>query len=279
MKCKIIADSSCDLSRELIEKMSVELVPLTLQLRDRIFVDDSNLDLEAYLKEMKACPTPPKTACPSPAAFMEAFTTETKVVFVVTLSSKLSGTYNAARLAREMFLEEHKDYFIHVFDSLSAASAESLIAMRIFELAQVEENPDELVKKVEEYIHTLKTIFLLDNVNHLAKNGRLNPVIAKIASVLSIKLILGADGKGEIKLVTESFGYDRAFKKLLASIGQQNISLEGRTIVIAHCLAPGRALRFSDEVKAAYKFKDVVVVRMGGLSSTYADEGGLVIAF
>jgi DegV family protein with EDD domain len=279
MKCKIIADSSCDLSKELLKKMSVELVPLTLQLKEKIFVDDSKLDLGAYLKEMKECPTPPKTACPSPDAFMKSFVSETKVVFVVTLSSKLSGTFNSARLAREMFLEENKDYFIHVFDSLSATSAESLITMKIFELSKTEVNPEELVKKVEEYIHSLKTIFLLDNVDHLAKNGRLNPIIAKVASVLSIKLILGADGKGEIKLVTEGFGYNRAFKKLLASIGQQGTNLEEKTLVIAHCLAPERAQKFYDEVMATYKFKNVVVVKMGGLSSTYSDEGGLVIAF
>jgi DegV family protein with EDD domain len=279
MKYKIIADSSCDLSKELLEKMSVELVPLTLQLGDKIFVDDATLDLEEYLKEMKECPTPPKTACPSPAAFMDSFAGEEKVIFVVTLSSKLSGTYNSARLAREMFLEEHKDYFIHVFDSLSAASAESLIAMKIHELAQVEDKPEELVAKVEEYIHSLKTLFLLDNVNHLAKNGRLNPLIAKIATALSIKLILGADGKGEIKLVTEGFGYDRAFKKLLTSVGQQGIKLEERTLAIAYVLTPERAHRFYKEAKMIYKFKDIVLVRMGGLSSTYADIGGIVIAF
>jgi len=279
MKCKIIADSSCDLSKELIEKMHVELVPLTLQLRDRIYVDDASLDLESYLKEMKECPTPPKTACPTPGAFMESFVTESKVAFVVTLSSKLSGTYNAARLAREMFLEDHKDYFIHIFDSLSASSGETLIAMKIFELAKTLESPEELVRQVEEYIHSLKTIFLLDDVTHLAKNGRLNPIITKVASALSIKLILGDNGKGEIKLITEGFGYKRAFKKMITAIGNQDIKQEERTLVIAHCLVPERAQLCYDEVKAAYKFKDVVIVNTGGLSSTYADEGGLVIAF
>jgi DegV family protein with EDD domain len=279
MKCKIVADSSCDLSPELLKKMDVELVPLTLQLGDKVFTDDENLDLDSYLLEMRACPTPPKTSCPSPSAFMNSFAGDDKIIFVVTLSSKLSGTYNSARLARDMFLDEHKDYFIHVFDSLSAASGESLIAMKIFELAQSEEDPNELVRKVEAYINGLKTLFLLDDVNHLAKNGRLNPVIAKIASALSIKLILGSDGKGEIKLMTEGFGYDRAFKKLLTSIGQQGLKLEERTLVIGYVLTPERGQRFYKEVMMNYKFKDVVVVKMGGLSSTYADIGGLVIAF
>ncbi len=279
MKCKIVADSSCDLTKDMIEEMGVELVPLSLQLGDKIYVDDNSLNLDEYLKDMKACPTPPKTACPSPAAFMDSFVSETKIVFVVTLSSKLSGTFNSARLAREMFLEDHKDYFIHVFDSLSAASAESLIAMKIFELSKTEENPAELVKKVEEYIQGIKTLFLLDNVNHLAKNGRLNPVIAKIASALSIKLILGADGKGEIKLMKEGFGYERAFNKMLNLVGQQGVKLEERTLVIAYVLVPDRAQRFYDEVMKMYKFKDVKIVKMGGLSSTYAVFGGLVIAF
>lgn len=279
MKCKIVADSSCDLTEELIQKLGVELVPLTLQLNDKSYVDDRNLDLEEYLKDMKNTPNPPRTSCPSPAAFMESFVDESKVIFVVTLSSKLSGTYNSARLAAELFLEDHQDYFIHIFDSLSASAAESLIALKIFELSKIIDDPKELVQKVEEYINGIKTLFLLDNVNHLAKNGRLNPVIAKIASALSIKLILGADGKGEIKLIKEGLGYERAFKKFLASIAQQGLDLTTRTLVIAYVLEANRAERFYQEVMALYKFKDVIIVKMGGLSSTYADFGGLVIAF
>ncbi|WP_058486704.1 DegV family protein [Defluviitalea phaphyphila] len=278
MGIKIIADSSCDLTKEMKEEMNIEIAPLTLQLEDKKYVDDEKLDVKAYIKDMKKCKNPPKSACPSPEEFMKRYEGNDNI-FVVTLSSALSGTYNSAILAKNMFLDEVGDKFIHVFDSFSASIGETLVSLRIHELAKINIEEAEIIKKVNKYIKEMKTFFLLENLEHLAKAGRLNPIIAKIASVLSIKPIMGSTDEGTIRLVQKVRGYKKAFNKFIDIIGEEGKNLEEKVLGIAHCNCLDRALKFKEEILKRYKFKDIIIVEMGGLSSTYADEGGLVIAF
>lgn len=278
MAVKIVADSSCDLSKEMKEKMNIEIAPLILQLQDKSYVDDENLNIKDYVETMEKCETSPKTSCPSPEDYMKRYQGN-ESVFVVTLSNKLSGSYNSAILAKNIFLEEVGQKFIHVFDSLSASAGETLIALKINELAKKNFSDIEILEKVTSYIKGMKTFFLLESLDHLAKAGRLNSVIAKIANMLSIKPIMGATDEGTIKLVEKTRGYKKAFKRFVEIIGEEGSNLEEKVLGIAHCNALDKALNFKDEVLKKYNFKDIVIVEMGGLSSTYADDGGIVIAF
>ena len=278
MKYKIVADSSCDLTDEMKSNMNIELVPLKLQLKDKVYIDDENLDVMAYIQDMKACPIAPKTACPSPDDFMKHYKGE-ESVFVVTLSSEVSATYNSAILGRNLYLEEEKEKFIHVFNSKSASIGETLISLKIDELAQEGKTEEEIVTLVEEYIKEMNTLFLLESLEHLAKAGRLNPIVAKIATVLSIKPIMGSTDEGTIKLVHKVRGYKKAFMKFVNAIGDENSNFENKILGIAHCNCLDRALAFKEAAQQKYNFKDIVIVEMKGLSSTYADDGGLVIAY
>lgn len=278
MGIKIVADSSCDLSKELKEQMNIEMAPLILQLGEKSYVDDENLNVNEYVKAMGQSETPPRTACPSPEDYMKRYQGEDSI-FVVTLSNRLSGSFNSAVLAKNIFLEEVSEKFIHVFDSFSASAGETLIALKINELAKKNFSNIEILDKVTSYIKEMKTFFLLESLDHLAKAGRLNPIVAKIAGMFSIKPIMGATDEGEIKLVEKTRGYKKAFKRFVEVIGEDGTNFEEKVLAIAHCNCVDRALEFKDEVLKKYNFKDVVIVEMGGLSSTYADDGGLVIAF
>ncbi len=278
MKIKIVADSSCDLTTEMKKDMNIKIVPLTLQLGDKIYIDDENLDIKEYLTAMKEYEGSPKTACPSPEQFMKSYEGD-ESTFVVTMTSALSGTYNSAVLAKDMFLEEISDKFIHVFDSLSASVGEVLVCLKIHELSKLNIGDMEIVKRVNHYIKEMKTFFLLESLEHLAKAGRLNPIIAKLASVLSIKPIMGATEEGTIRMVEKIRGYKRAFDRLVSIIGEEGKNLEEKILGIAHCNCIERALKFKEEVMKRYNFKDIIIVEMNGLSSSYAGEGGLVIAF
>jgi DegV family protein with EDD domain len=278
LKIKIVADSSCELSEDIKKDMNIEIVPLNLMLEDKHFIDDENLDIKDYIRQMNACKTAPKTSAPSPHDFMKSYEGN-ESVFVVTLSSKLSGTYNSALVAKKMFLKEVTDKFIHVFDSLSASIGETLICLKINELAKSGNNEIEIVDKVTEYINEMKTFFLLESLEHLAKAGRLNPIVAKVASMFSIKPIMGSNDDGTIRLVEKVRGYKRAFKRMVDVIGEEGTKLEEKVLGIAHCNCPDRALKFKKEVLKKYKFKDIVIVETAGLSSTYADDGGLIVVF
>ncbi|KOA20284.1 DegV domain-containing protein [Clostridium homopropionicum DSM 5847] len=278
VKVKIVADSSCDLSEDIKKSLNIELAPLILQLKDKEYVDDDKLDVMGYIKDMEMCEVAPKTSCPSPEEYMKKYQGEDSV-FVVTLSSKLSGSYNSAVLAKDLFLDEIGNKFIHVFDSLSASVGETLVALKINELSKKDIEELEIVEIVTKYIHEMKTFFLLESLEHLAKAGRLNPIIAKVANMLSIKPIMGSTKEGTIRLVEKTRGYKKAFGRLLDIIGEEGESLEQKVLGIAHCNCFERAQKFKEEVLKKYNFQDVFIVEMAGLSSTYADDGGIVIAF
>lgn len=278
MSIKIVADSSCDLSEELKNKMNVDIAPLIMRLEDKEYVDDDTLDIKEYIKNMAECKTSPRTACPSPQEYMEKYK-DGDSVFVVTLSSKLSGSYNSASLAKNLFLDEIGNKFIHVFDSLSASIGETMVSLKIDELIKMNLKDVDIVEKVNKYIKEMKTYFLLESLDHLAKAGRLNTIIAKVANMLSIKPIMGADEEGSIKLVEKTRGYKKAFKRFVDIIGEEGSNLEQKILGIAHCNCLERALALKDEILKRYNFKDIIVVEMAGLSTTYADDGGLVIAF
>ncbi|MBE6068104.1 MAG: DegV family protein [Clostridium lundense] len=278
MAVKIVADSSCDLSREMKENMNIDIAPLILQLGDKNYLDDESLDIRDYVKAMGDSEDSPKTSCPSPEDYMKRYQGD-ESVFVVTLSNKLSGSYNSAILAKNIFLEEVGQKFIHVFDSFSASAGETLIALKINELAKKGFTDIEILEKVTGYIKEMKTFFLLESLDHLAKAGRLNPIVAKLANMLSIKPIMGATEEGTVKLVEKTRGYKKAFKRFVEIIGEEGSNFEEKVLGIAHCNALDKALNFKDEVLKKYNFKDIVIVEMGGLSSTYADDGGIVIAF
>lgn len=277
MAIKIIADSSCDLNEELRKEMDIKIAPLILQLGNKSYIDNETLDVRAYVKEMARCETSPKTACPSPDDYLKRYEGP-ESTFVVTLSHYLSGSYNSAVLAKTLFLEEVGNKFIHVFDSLSASVGETLVALKINELSRLNLADIEIVDKVTSYIKDMKTFFLLESLDHLAKAGRLNPIIAKIASMLSITAIMGGE-EGTIKLVQKVRGYKRAFMRLIDTIGEEGKNLEDKVLGIAHCNCLDRALQLKEEALMRYNFKAVIIVEMNGLSSSYADDGGIVIAF
>ena len=277
MSMKIVADSCCDVSPEVLERTKVKLVPLTIEVNGKRFRDDSELDIDKLISEMKKSDEAPKTACPSPQDFLDEYKGD-ESVFVVTISSKLSGTYKSAMLAKEIFLEEVGNRFIHVFDSFSGSIGETLISLKISELIHKGLREMEIVEKVNAYIKEMKAFFSIKSLDNLVKAGRVSHIAAKVSSVLSVRPIM-TEKNGEIQLFEKVIGAKRVFKRLVEIIGEQGQNLEEKILGIAHCNCLDKALAFKEEVLKRYNFKDIVIVRTGGISTVYANEGGLVIAF
>ncbi len=278
MKFKVVADSCCDLNKVLRKSMDINLVPLTIHIDDKVYVDDKNLDIKELLRVMSSSESAPKTASPSPGDFINEYE-EAENTFVVTLSSMLSSTYNHAMMAKKMVLEDFPNKFIHVFDSFSASVGETLISLKILETLKYEQNPNKIVEKINEYIGNMKTFFVLESLENLIKAGRISTLKGKIASLLSIKPIMRGTEKGEIALVENVRGSKKALKRLAEVIGEQGEKLEDRILGIAHCNCLEKALKFKEDVQQRYKFKDIIIVETSGISTVYANDGGLIIAF
>lgn len=278
MNYKIVADSSCDLNNELRGKLNISLIPFNIDVDEESFLDNKDMDVSVLITAMKNSPNPVKTSCPSPGDFAKEYD-KYENVFVVTISSKLSGTYNSAVLAKQMIEERDKEKFIHVFDSKSASVGETLTALKIQELIDKSVSNLEIVKKVEKYISEMKTFFILESLDNLIKNGRISKTKGLIANVLNLKPIMGDDGNGNIELVENNRGSKRAFKRLVEIIGETGAKLEEKTLAIAHVNALEKAENLKKEIEKLYSFKDVILVKAAGLTTAYANDGGIVLVF
>ena len=276
MKYKIVADSSCDLNEELEKNVDVSLVPFKIDIDDSSYIDDENIDLVDMTKKMLASPNPIKTSCPSPGDFAEEYE-EGENVFVVTISSKLSGTYNSALLAKDMAVESSPNKFIHVFDSKSASIGETLIALKIRECIDAKLSNGQIVEKIESFVNNMKIFFISDDLSNLIKNGRISKTKGLIINALNIVPIMGAID-GTIILVDKARGSKRAFKKLVQIISETGVNFEERVLAISHADALQKAIDLREELKSL-NFKDIVIVQTKGLSTGYVNDGGVIISF
>ena len=277
MNYKIVVDSCCDLTEELKADSHFQIIPLTLQVGDIQITDDETFNQKSYLKLVKESEECPKTACPSPEAFMNAYDCDADAVFVVTLSQHLSGSYNSAVLGRSLYLEEKGEKHIAVFSSDSASVGEVILALKIRELCEAGKSFDEVVKEVSDYRDNLNTYFVLETLDFLRKNGRLTGIQAVVASVLNIKPVMGAD-KGTIIKLDQARGIDKALRKMAQWVAKQAVDPGHKTLAIAHTNCPDRARKVKEIICSLIDVKDVYVVDTAGVSSTYAGDGGVIIA-
>lgn len=278
MAIKVIADSANDMNPNLKERYEVHLVPFKLYIGEKEFVDDDKIDVNNFLNEMAKSPTAPRSACPSPGEFMEKLSGD-EDCFMVTISSKLSATYNSAVLAKDMFLEDFPNKFIHIFDSKSASVAETLISMKIHELYKNKIESSEIVNIVSKYIDEMKTYFVAGSLSNLIKNGRISKFKGAIATLLSIKPIMGADSEGNIQLIEKTKGFEKTFTRLVEIVAEKATSVEDKVLAIAHVNNYDRAKWIGEEISKRCNFKEIVILPTAALSSMYCDNKGIIIAF
>ncbi len=276
MKYKIVVDSCCDLPKDLAKDEHFSFVPLTLMVDDFSIIDDETFDQADFLKKVRESKHCPKSACPSPERYMNEFMGENVDVYVVTLSAELSGSYNSAQLGRNLSIEEGGTNNIHVFNSMSASCGEALIAMKIKELAEQGLPFDEVVTAVEEFTHLMKTYFVLESLETLRKNGRLTNLQAIIASALNIKPLMSAEG-GKIIKLDQARGIKKALAKMITLIKEKTINGEEKILAISHCNCFERAEYVKAEILKLMNFKHIIIVDTAGVSSMYANEGGIIV--
>lgn len=276
MKYKIVVDSCCELPEELAGDSRFESVPLGLEVGEDFMWDDETFDQADFLRKVAACPTCPKSSCPSPERYMEAYNTEAEHVYVITLSSHLSGSYNSAMLGKSLYEETYGAKQIHVVDSESASGGETQIALKLMELEEQGLSFEEIVEQIEHFRDTRVVYFVLDNLETLRKNGRLTGVKSLMASTLNIKPVMAGD-HGVIVQKGQSVGMKKALGKLSEMVVNDIGSGEGRKLIISHCNAPEKATQVRDMLLKLTQFDRVIIMDTRGLSSLYANDGGVIV--
>lgn len=276
MKFSLIVDSCCDTTQALIKELNLIKIPLNLMLGEREIVDNEQLNLEQFMIDMNACNDKIGSSAPAPTLYQEAFDKE-EDAFAVTLSSRLSSSYSSAMLGKEMMTAASND--VYVFDSKSASAGQLLIVLKIRELALLGMAKSDIIQRVEHFIQHMKTYFVLDNIDNLMKNGRLSKVKGKLINMLNIKPLLGSDGDGNIVSYSNVKGQTKIVKKLVDTITESGKSTEGEHAVISHCNNEDLANRLKQAIAERFQFKDIVIVPTGGVSSLYANNKGIILAF
>ncbi len=274
---KILIDSCGELPQELKEDGHFSNVALVLEVDGQQIVDDEAFDQADFLSRVAKSPNAPKSACPSPDAYMQKMEGDADHIYIVTLSAKLSGSYNSACVARDMYLEEHENARVYVFNSKSASIGETLIGIKIAECEEAGMSFDDTVACVEDYISQQHTFFVLETLETLRKSGRLSNLKAIIASTLNIKPVMGSTDEGEICQLGQSRGMSKALDKMVSCMQEVTKNCEEKVLAISHCNCAERAYLLKAKLERAAKFKKIFIVDTAGVSTMYANDGGVIM--
>lgn len=277
MSYKIIVDSCGELPEEYKNDSHFENVPLSIQVDDHQIIDDDTFDQADFLKRVAMSPNCPKSSCPSPEKYMEAYRCEADHVYAVTLSGNLSGSYNSAVLGKNLYHEEYGEKKIHVFDSCSASVGETLIAMKIQECEEKGMSFEETIEAVEAYKAEQNTYFVLETLEVLRKNGRLSNLKAFVANALNIKPYMGATPDGQIIQLGQSRGMNRAVKNMIDCFIEELKNPQEKIVAISHCNCLARAQMVKEEILKRVHVKKIFVIDTQGISSMYASDGGIIL--
>lgn len=277
MSYRIVVDSCGEFTEEMKKDPHFVHAALHLNIDGEEFVDDETFDRLDFLKKMEASPNCPKSSCPSPEVYREAYDCSAEHLYAVTLSAELSGSYNSAVLGKNLYLEEHPEAKVHVFNSCSASVGETRIAQKIQECEEAGMSFEEVVETVEKFALHMHTYFVLETLENLRKNGRLSAVKAFVASALNIKPYMGATDQGVIIQLGQARGIQKALRKMVETMAEEVEHPEEKVLAISHCNNRERAEFVKREVQKLVKVKDIIILETSGVSTLYAAQGGIIM--
>ena len=272
MKMRIVADSSASLITT--PDQSFVSVPLTLRTSEREFVDTADLDVKEMCDYLATYKGKSGSACPSSQDWFDAFG-DAEEVYAVAITSNLSGSFNALRIAKEQYEEEYPERKVCIIDSLSAGSELKLIIEKIQELKAEGKTFEEVSNAIVEYQKHTHMIFCLKSLTNLANNGRVNPAVAKIAGALNIHVVGVASEVGTLEQKVKARGMKKALAAIDGLMKERNYN--GGKVIIDHCFNETDANALRNRILASYPNADVRIESTRGLCSFYAEVGGLMI--
>lgn len=278
MTWKIIVDSSCNLREMpgLAAGAAFVNVPLTIQIGEKIFVDDAGLDIDDLMTTMYASSTASQSACPSPEAYRQALEGADKAI-IITITGALSGSFNSARLGAEMYREDYPNAQIHLIDSLSAGAELDLLAIKLNDLIGQDLDFDQVVAAITAYQEKTKTLFALAKVDNLVKNGRLSKLVGAVVGLLNIRMVGQASSEGTLELLQKARGQKKSVSALIEEM--LKAGYQGGRVIISHRNNDKIVEQLTQAITAKFSAAEVLAVPTSGLCSYYAEDGGVLMGY
>lgn len=269
---RIIADSSCDLPQA--PEKDFYIAPLTIQTENKQYVDDATLDVDAMLTDLAAYSGRTTTACPSIGAWLASMDGANEIM-IITITSHLSGSYNAAVAAKDLYLQNNPDAKISVIDSLSTGPEMRLLIEKIRQAEESGLSFEEIDCQVRSYMEKTRLFFSLQSLHNLAANGRVNKIVAAAVGVLGIRIVATASAQGEIEPISKSRGDKRAIAEMVQQLRQAGFN--GGKVRISHVQDHGLAMLYAEAIRHAFPGSDILLRPSTALCSFYAEKSGILI--
>ncbi len=273
-KLKIVSDSSSDILK--LENIEYAYAPMKIITAEREFVDDENLDVEAMANFFNEYKERSQTSCPNPADWLDAFGDADDII-CVTITSALSGSYNSACTAKELYETENEGKRVFVLDTLSAGPEITLIVRKIEELVKTGMEYEEICEKIQSYSKQTGLVFMLKSLKNFAANGRVSPLVAKLVGFAGICIVGKASDEGTLEPSHKIRGESRSLETLINDL--RELGLRKGKVSIGHCQNEGAASKLKEMIETSFEKVQVEIHKLRGLCSFYAEKGGLLVGF
>lgn len=273
-KIKIVADSSADMLS--LEGVPFCSAPLKIRTDEKEFVDDENLDVFGMVSYLGNYKGKSSTSCPNSGDWLAAFD-DAEEIYCVTITATLSGSYNAAVLAKQIYEEMYPERKVFVLNSLTVGSEIRLLIEKLQELVLAGNDFETICESITEYSKNTGLLFILESLKNLANNGRVSPIVAKMAGILGIRLVGKASDKGDLEPLNKCRGEAKALSAIIEHF--KELGLKKGKVRIAHCFNPEAAKKLKELIISEFGELDVKIYNCMGLCSFYAEKGGMLIGF
>ncbi len=275
---KLITDGSCDLSQEIIDSSKVEIVDVKVSFGDKSYSTRTDITIPEFYEMMKDYNELPKTSCPSPNQFLDAFDCEEDNIIVLCLTSKLSGIYNSAVLAKNMYEEENGNKKrIEIIDSTTGSIGQALLVSKVGNMIDEDKSMDEIVNTIEKLKHEVVFYGALHTLENAIKGGRINALAGKIIGALNLKAIVHITD-GLVKPMDKARGEKNSINKVIDYIKNNVNKTSGTKLAIGHANCPEKAMKIKEVLEKYHDFKEVYVMEVGPSMGVYTSEGAVLAA-
>ncbi|ULT58117.1 DegV family protein [Neobacillus drentensis] len=280
MTVKILADSACDLPLNFYNENNVVLFPLKVQINDQDYEDVKTIDPKTVYDTIRSGVVP-KTSQVSPLLFEEVFTEmaeKNEEGIYIAFSSELSGTYSTAVMILDQVKEKYPDFQLTIVDTKCASLGAGLVVMEAAKLSLQNATKEEILADVSKRCKHMEHIFTVEDLDYLAKGGRVSKASAFLGGLLNIKPILNME-EGKLVPIEKIRGQKKVFRRIIEIMKERGSRLDEQIIGISHADTEATALEVKEMIMNEFHPKEVYISSIGSAIGSHTGPGTISIFF